>query len=282
MASAGPRFKKASRRAPGWNLPPLRGLCRECTQVSVQNRDANPRYSPQPSEYYEEMPTFGEVFSTTWKVLLALFLISLGMGLMYLILAVIGSRSTSSTSSTRDADDWSNEYRQRSADDAPTKMPKSQWDEEMKRCAREGTVIEGMSKEEVGRAVGGKEPWTFSIVTLKSTDQKCIRYAGERCVQYPPDEVKTFVLRFTPKGHLIWDGDSIGLSVYGRYLPDVIAKRKAETLARGKAEAVAEAKAEAQARADAEATVLSTCQKLKKLCDEQNDQNRTAWKVQCR
>ena len=98
-------------------------------------------------------------------------------------------------------------------------MPKSQWDRQIKQCIKERTVIEGMSKEEVKQTVGGDEPWTYSIITLKSTDQKCIRYSGEQCAEYPPDEVKTFNLHFSPNGHLIWDEDSIGLSVYDKIKP---------------------------------------------------------------
>jgi len=160
------------------------------------------------------MPKFGDVFSTTWKVLLALFLISLGIGFVYLILGAIGN-------STRGGIDpeWERQYKEKNADDASSKMPKSQWDREMKRCVRERTVIEGMSKEEVRAAVAGDDTWIYSIVVLKSTDQKCIRYSEEQCVEYPPDEVKTFHLHFTPKGNLIWDDDSIGLSVYDKIKP---------------------------------------------------------------
>jgi hypothetical protein len=162
------------------------------------------------------MPKFGDVFSTTWKVLLALFLISLGVGVIYLVLGAIGN---SSSRSGIGGDDWTRQYHQKNADDASSKMPKSQWDRQIKQCIKERTVIEGMSKEEVKQTVGGDEPWTYSIITLKSTDQKCIRYSGEQCAEYPPDEVKTFNLHFSPNGHLIWDEDSIGLSVYDKIKP---------------------------------------------------------------
>lgn len=162
------------------------------------------------------MATFSEIFSTTWKVLLALFLISLGMGVFYLILGAVGN---SNSRSGIGGDDWTRQYHEKNADDASSKMPKSQWDRQIKQCVKERTVIEGMSKEEVKQAVGGDEPWTYSIITLKSTDQKCIRYSGEQCVEYPPNQVETFNLHFTPKGNLIWDEDSIGLSVYDKIKP---------------------------------------------------------------
>jgi hypothetical protein len=161
------------------------------------------------------MPKFSDVFSTTWKALLALFLISLGVTFVWLVIAAIGNTKNGSTS-----DEWRNEVKQKNADEAPTKMPKSQWDREIQRCIKEHTLIEGMSKDEVRRAVGGEEPWTYSIVIRKGTDQNCIRYAGEDCAEYPPDETKTFSLHFTPTGNLIWDDDSIGLSVYGKHTPE--------------------------------------------------------------
>ena len=57
-------------------------------------------------------------------------------------------------------------------------------------------------------------------MTLKGSDQKCLKYEGERCVEYPADSVKSFALH-TPKGNLIWDDESIGLSVYGKDLPNL-------------------------------------------------------------
>jgi TonB family protein len=163
------------------------------------------------------MAKFGEVFSTTWKVLLALFVISVGIGLISLVIGVMGRAGGGSSSS----DEWTRTYEVKNADEAYAKMPKSQWDGEIKRCIEEHTVIEGMTKDQVKQAVGGSLR-SYSMVTLKGSDQKCIKYEGEQCVEYPPDEVKSFTLHFTPKGNLIWDEDSIGLSVYGKhYLADL-------------------------------------------------------------
>jgi hypothetical protein len=162
------------------------------------------------------MANFGEVFSTTWKVLLALFLISLGVGLVYLVIGVMAHSGGGSAS-----DDSTRIYHVKNADEAHTGLPKSQWDREIKRCIKEHTIVEGMTKDQVKQAIGGGEPWLYSLVTLKGSYQKCIRYEGEQCAEYPPDEVKSFALHFTPKGNLIWDDDSIGLSVYGKNLPNL-------------------------------------------------------------
>jgi hypothetical protein len=165
------------------------------------------------------MASFGDIFSTTWKVLLALFLISLGIGFIYLVIGVIG-RSGGGDSHIG-SDERTRNYHAERADAAYTTMPKSQWDRGIERCIKEHTVIEGMTKDQVKQAVGGGEPWSYSIVTLKGSEEKCMKYEGEQCAEYPPDEVKHFSLHFTPKGNLIWDEDSIGLSVYGKHLPNL-------------------------------------------------------------
>lgn len=166
------------------------------------------------------MAKFSEIFSTTWKVVLSVFLvsllISLGIGFIYVVIG--GFRRAGGGSSS---DEWTRTYHVKNADEAYTKMPKSEWDGEIKRCIKEHTVIEGMTKDQVKQAVGGGKPWSYSIITLKGSDKKCIRYEGEQCVEYPSDEVKSFALHFTPKGNLIWDEDSIGLSVYGKDLRDL-------------------------------------------------------------
>ncbi len=166
------------------------------------------------------MTKFSEIFSTTWKVVLSVFLISLlislGIGFIYVVIG--GFRRASGGFSS---DEWTRTYHVKNADEAYTKMPKSEWDGEIKRCIKEHTVIEGMTKDQVKQAVGGGKPWSYSIITLKGSDKKCIKYEGEQCVEYPPDEVKSFALHFTPKGNLIWDEDSIGLSVYGKDLRDL-------------------------------------------------------------
>lgn len=158
------------------------------------------------------MPNFGEVFSTTWKVLLALVLISLGVSMAYFVVGAV-SRGGSEYSSG----EWLRKNEEKTADEAASKMPQSQWEREVKRCIEQHKVIEGMTKEQVKEAVGGNDPWTYSIVTSKGVNQPCLRYEGERCVEFPPDEVKYFNLHFTPKGSLIWDSDSIGLSIYAKY-----------------------------------------------------------------
>jgi hypothetical protein len=172
------------------------------------------------------MAKFDEVFSITWKVLLSLFLISLATGVVYFFVAGMGSVSRRKVV---EDDEWQRNYRNTSADDAPTKMPRSQWNTKLERCVVDQTVIEGMTKGEVKQAVAG-DGVNYSITVAKGT---CQRYNGEECIEYSPDQNKTFVLSYTPNDHLIWNSDSIGLSVYGKYidLSERNRKNKAEAMA---------------------------------------------------
>jgi hypothetical protein len=151
--------------------------------------------------------SFETIFSITWKVLAALFVISLIITVIAFMIGGLGQIGNSSRSDTSN-------IKIEDADTAHTKMPASKWNAAVKQCITKHGVMEGMTKEEVQQAVGGKEPWAYSIVSLKGSSQPCIKYDGENCVQYPPDEVKNFFLHFTPEGRLIWDEDSIGLNVY--------------------------------------------------------------------
>jgi zinc-ribbon domain len=209
----------------GTTVPDDSTFCESCgkslatpaPQANAAVTGAAPGPAPAPEPQHQTAtsgPKFGQVFSTTGKVLLALLLISVGIGIVYAIISGVADSSGGSGGSHYD--EWKKQYEEKNANEASTKVPKSQWDKEMKRCIRQHTVVEGMTKDEVRKAVGGDEPWTFTIVTRKGTDEKCVKFSGEKCVEYPPDEVKTFTLHFTPVGHLIWDDDSIGLSVYAK------------------------------------------------------------------
>src|SRR5438477_2576802 len=135
------------------------------------------------------MATFNEVFSTTWKVLLALILISLGIGFIYMIIGAIGNGSRSSTSS-HELSSPGIDYEH--ADTAPTKMPKSVWDRMVKGNLDAHVPMEGMSKEQIAQILGkpttsaatsngmGGETWIYTKVVKKG---ECQKYEGDNCVQ---------------------------------------------------------------------------------------------------
>lgn len=165
----------------------------------------------------KKKPTFGLVFSITWKVVLALSVISLITGLVYGLFSTITKSadtigSTGTTSTMNDDAKW----RWQMADDAPTKMPKSKWDKEVHERINEHTLMEGMTKDEVKQALGVDEPWVYTLMIKKGTEQPCERYEGEECVKYPPDEVERYTLKFTPSGHYIADISTDRLRTFGR------------------------------------------------------------------
>jgi hypothetical protein len=150
------------------------------------------------------MPKFGEVFSTTLKVLGALFLISLGGGLIYLVVGGIGA-SVSNSPSTTDSSKGEPDRYAKEADDRHTSMPLSQWNKLVAVGIKQHCAFEGMSREDAEQALGkpsdvshysdGAETWTYSIVDEKN----CKRYDGDKCAEYAKHEKIVF---FTPAGHI--------------------------------------------------------------------------------
>jgi hypothetical protein len=94
------------------------------------------------------MPKFNEVFSTTWKVLLALFLISLGLGLAYLIMGGIGAASR------RGGGSYDAELTPiyiKSADAKHTKMPQTRWNFVINAAIKQHCPVEGMPQAGSGK-----------------------------------------------------------------------------------------------------------------------------------
>lgn len=161
------------------------------------------------------MATFKEVFSTTTKVLLSILVISLVLGLVILIFYSIGSQG--STSSSAGLSNPEVEYK--NADDAPTTMPKSQWDWMIESSLEVGTIVEGMSKSQVEQILRkpsssrptshgmGGETWIYTYVKKKG---ECRKYEGENCAEYAPNEIENKTLYFSPKGNLTTGGDFFG------------------------------------------------------------------------
>lgn len=157
------------------------------------------------------MANFGEVFSTTWKVLLTLFLISVGLGLIYLVIVVIG-RSVSNKSSGH-VNTYLNDtqrYDDR-ADQKHTRMPQSVWSKKIAAAIKSHCVDEGMTREEVEKAIGkpnrttsesshgtgSREAWQYE----RTTQGKCLKYDGDECAEYVTKH-ESATLYFSPNGHL--------------------------------------------------------------------------------
>jgi len=147
------------------------------------------------------MAKFGEVLSTTAKVILALALISLVVGIGIGFLGMLAS-SVPTNPPGGAAPSEGDKYDE-VADAVRTSMPQSQWDRGMRRTVKRRCFITGMNKDEVVRALG--EPserkeysagngstWTWELAP-----GKCLRYDGDACVERKPNNRIIF---FSPKG----------------------------------------------------------------------------------
>ena len=187
---------------------------------------------PQPTPVRVSLETpFSQVFSVTGKVILALFVIGLGIGLLYLIIGVLGSAgySGSSTSSTDYSSTYLNSraYYDKDADEASAKVPLSQWKTMIAADIAGRCVRPEMTNDEVKRAVG--EPTSKEVVPPPAGDaslnngkawqyvkqeqvsKPCSKYEGDKCAE--PVEYKTekATLYFSPNGHLTYPYLSEGL-----------------------------------------------------------------------
>jgi hypothetical protein len=188
---------------------------------------------PQPTPVSVSLETpFSQVFSVTGKVILALFVIGLGIGLLYLIIGALGNTGYSGSSSGS-ATDYSRTYLEsrayydKDADEAPTKVPLSQWKTMIAADIAGHCVRPGMTSDEVRRAVGeptskevvpppngdassnGGEAWQY--VKREQVSKPCSKYEGDKCAD--PVEYKTekATLYFSPNGHLTYPYLSEGL-----------------------------------------------------------------------
>jgi hypothetical protein len=147
------------------------------------------------------MAKFTDVFWTTAKVLLALLIISIAGWVAVGVFGGLGSAVMPSAKPTsvslRNSDDDV-------TDAVRTSMPKSAWDRGMARAASHHCYTNGMSKDEVLRALG--EPserkdyggeigsnWTWQLPA-----GKCLKYDGDNCIQH---EENHQIIFFTSGGN---------------------------------------------------------------------------------
>ena len=153
------------------------------------------------------MATFAEVFSTTWKVLLALFVISLGLSIGYFIIAGIGSAGGGRASVVN----YNDPYFLQRAEELHTKMPLSQWNATVKAAIQQHCALEGMTKEQTEKALGKAQTvgrdgsWEYE----RAVEKECIRYEGENCAEHEISH-EYATLQFTTHGYLRYSGDEGG------------------------------------------------------------------------
>lgn len=148
------------------------------------------------------MPEFKVVLSTTAKVLLSLVVISaviaVGIGLLG-GLAMLSKPSTTNAAAAALRDPAADE-----ADAKRTSMPKSVWDRGVARAVNHHCFTDGMSKDEVLRALG--EPTqkseygkTGASWSYQRPAGKCLKYQGDLCAER--EENRTIVF-FTGNGNV--------------------------------------------------------------------------------
>lgn len=156
---------------------------------------------PKPS------PTFGKVFSTTGKVLLALFLISLAIGAVFGIIAMINSASGGKSAAS---EEWNRNYYNKKADDKRTSMPLTKWNKAIAAAIKQHCPAEGMNKEEAEQAVGKPPNASESTWLFERTIQKeCIKYDGDNCSEHRTQQETAFI-EFSPNGHVKYPDANLG------------------------------------------------------------------------
>ena len=160
--------------------------------------------------------TFSEIFSITWKVLLALFLISIGVGFVYLIIIHGGVSSIRSGSKSDEGfkHEYINakEYYDKKADEKHTTLPQSKWNQLIASAIKQHCPVEGMTQADAESALGkpsafaptkgisgNGETWQYE----QTTQEKCLKYNGEDCAEYQLKH-ETVTLYFSPSGHLTY------------------------------------------------------------------------------
>jgi len=163
---------------------------------------------------------FGDVFTTTLKVLASLFIISLVLSIVYALIYGIGS-SVGSGGSRKPADYKdqyinSRTYYDSKADDAPSKMPLSQWRRIIAEDVKGHCIKEGMSTAEVELAVGkptkahtvtyagGGSGDVWEYAAQEVAKKPCSKYEGDKCTDPIEYKDNTATLYFSPKGHLTY------------------------------------------------------------------------------
>jgi hypothetical protein len=134
------------------------------------------------------VPAFKQVFSTTGKTVVSLLLISLGIGIVWAIVYGVSNRSVSSSADS---------FEETQADEASTKMPKSQWDAKVNAAIAAHCIFEGMTRSQVEEALG-KIDVEGTSESYKHQGDTCRKYNGDTCVE---SDTQIMWLDFTKNGN---------------------------------------------------------------------------------
>jgi hypothetical protein len=135
------------------------------------------------------VPAFKQVFSITGKTFISLLIISLGIGIIWAVISVVSNRPASSPSA--------GSFEDNQADEASAKMPKSQWDAEVKSAIVAHCIFGGMSRAQVEQALG-KINHNGAFEDYKQPSGRCTKYNGDACVEF---DTNTMYLDFTKAGN---------------------------------------------------------------------------------
>lgn len=141
------------------------------------------------------MAQFKDVFSTTAKVIAAVFIVSAIIGVGFLFWGGVVSFVASSSSS---APVEKNHYEE-DADARRTTMPLSKWNRGIKLAAKNQCVTDGMNEDEVASAVGQPSSKSPSSWRWKLAPGKCLKYQGDTCAESEQNEA---IILFTSKGNV--------------------------------------------------------------------------------
>lgn len=138
------------------------------------------------------MSDFKAVFSTTWKVVLSLSLISFVGWIAYSIIDNASHSGERERAARREEANWKLYQEQQDASADHTKMPKSVWDKRVNWAVQHHCWFSGMNREDLIRALGqptneGQHD-TYSTMSWSRKTKDCLRYNGDDCVQYRQEE----------------------------------------------------------------------------------------------
>jgi hypothetical protein len=155
------------------------------------------------------MATFGDVFSTTAKVILALLIIS---AVSAVAIKMLGGAVDAVRSPQID-------QVQESADETRNKMPQTRWAKGVAKAIKEHCVTDGMSEAEVLQSLSAPTEKTNydggegGAWTWKLPAGECLQYEGDNCVKR---EERHRTIQFTAKGNVFKEGWGC-ISLDGRY-----------------------------------------------------------------
>jgi hypothetical protein len=163
------------------------------------------------------MAKFSEVFSTTFKVIAALVIISAVAGIVYAIINHVNDSAKESTQTRELFKEESKKQDERitKADARHSSMPLSKWNEMVTAGIKQHCAFEGMNKTDVEKALGkpveashnydNTDSWRYTFEDQK----KCLKYNGDKCAEHPKSDGTVYL---TPAGYVYLGNTGPGCS----------------------------------------------------------------------